>query len=200
LVKRTDKGTDQGTVKGTVKGTDRGTVKGTGELEWRRLDRDGAIHALFRDEAAGLVRLGYCLVGDRDLAEDAVQEAFIGLYRNWNQVRDRASLRSYLRAAVINQCRTAQRRLVRARVLRERLSRGLAGSPDGDAVASDDALRVFALVKRLPQRQREVVVCRYYLDLSEAQTAALLELEVGTVKRHGHRAIGRLQREMEAGR
>ena len=161
-------------------------VKGTEELEWRRLDRDAAIHGLFRDEAPGLVRLGYCLVGDRDLAEDAVQEAFIGLYRNWNHVRDQAAVRSYLRAAVINQCRTAQRRLIRARALRERLSIGAVGTPDGDAVASDEALRV--------------VVCRYYLDLSETQTAALLELEVGTVKRHGHRAIGRLQREMEAGR
>ncbi|WP_323095623.1 RNA polymerase sigma factor [Intrasporangium sp. YIM S08009] len=175
-------------------------VKGTEELEWRRLDRDAAIHGLFRDEVPGLVRLGYCLVGDRDLAEDAVQEAFIGLYRNWNHVRDQASVRSYLRAAVINQCRTAQRRLIRARALRERLTVRAVGTPDGDAVASDEALRVFALVKRLPQRQREVVVCRYYLDLTEAQTAALLELEVGTVKRHGHRAIGRLQREMEAGR
>ena len=175
-------------------------VKGPGELEWRRLDRDTALHGLFRDEGAGLVRLGYCLVGDRDLAEEAVQEAFIGLYRNWNHVRDEASLKSYLRAAVINQCRSAQRRLVRARALRERLAARLAATPDGDAVSTDEALRIFALVRRLPQRQREVVVCRYYLDLSEAQTAALLEIEVGTVKRHGHRAIERMQREMEAGR
>ena len=150
--------------------------------------RDEIIHDLFTDHCADLVRLAYLIVGDRDAAEESVHEAFIAVYRNWNNLRDRSSLGSQVRAAVINQCRTAQRDQSRSRRI------------DGDAIANDQALRMFAVLGRLPHRQREVVVCRYHLDLTEAQTAALLELEIGTVKRHAHRALQRLQRDKELAR
>lgn len=150
--------------------------------------RDEIIHDLFTNHCADLVRLAYLIVGDRDVAEESVHEAFIAVYRNWNNLRDRSSLGSQVRAAVINQCRTAQRDQFRSRRI------------DGDAIANDQALRTFAVLRRLPQRQREVVVCRYHLDLTEAQTAALLELEIGAVNRHAHRALQRLQRDKEVAR
>ena len=165
------------------------------------LDRDVVVHDLFVEHGRQLVRLAVLLVGDRRLAEEAVQEAFVAVYRNWDGVRDKASLTGYLRAAVVNQCRSAQRGLVRGRRLRDRMGsvRDTTAPVDGEA-RTDEALRVAELVRGLPQRQREVVVCRYYLDLTEAQTAALLELEIGTVKRHAHRAIQRLHQNLEANR
>jgi RNA polymerase sigma factor (sigma-70 family) len=172
-------------------------------LEWsRELDRDAIFHDLFTDHCAELVRLAYLIVGDRDVAEEAVHEAFIAVYRNWNTLRDSSALRTHVSAAVMDQCRTAQRDQVRSRRLTDRLSRGrkLPASIDGDAIANDQALRMFAVLRRLPHRQREVVVCRYHLDLTEAQTAALLELEIGTVNRQAHRALQRLQRDKEMAR
>ena len=148
-------------------------------------DRDAIIHDLFTEHCADLVRLAYLIVGDRDIAEDSVHEAFIAVYRDWNTLRDRSSLGAELRAAVISQCRTAQRGRSRWRRI------------DGDAIANDQALRILAVLRRMPERQREIIVCRYHLDLTEAQTAALLELEIGTVNRHARRALHRLQRDTD---
>ena len=177
------------------------TVRALREPVGLPLDRDVVVHDLFVDQGRQMVRLAVLLVGDRGLAEEAVQEAFVAVYRNWDGVRDKATLAGYVRAAVVNQCRSAQRGLVRARRLRDRMGafRDEMASVESDA-ATDEALRIAELVRGLPQRQREVVVCRYYLDLTEAQTAALLELEIGTVKRHAHRAIQRLHRNLEVDR
>ena len=157
------------------------------------LDRDVAVHGLFVEHGRQLVRLAVLLVGDRDLAEEAVQEAFIAVYRNWDGVRDKASLAGYVRAAVVNQCRSAQRGLVRTRRLRDRIGalRDTTAPVDREAT-TDEALRIAELVRGLPQRQREVVVCRYYLDLTERQTADLLEVTVGSVKKHASRALAKL--------
>lgn len=162
-------------------------------------DREQAISRVFRNHSADLVRLAYCLLGDREAAEEAVQEAFLSLYRQWNSLRDHAALLSYLRAAVVNGCRSRQRHLVRVR----RSPLWLADVPepvpgaDYDALAHDEALRMAAAIRRLSTRQREVVVCRYYLDLTEAQTASLLDVSVGSVKRHAHRALANLHDQLE---
>ncbi|WP_392542360.1 RNA polymerase sigma factor [Oryzobacter telluris] len=157
--------------------------------------RDEAFGVLFRAHAAGLVRLAQVLLGDREAAEDAVQEAFVSLYRHWNGLRDHGASRAYLRAAVINRCRSGQGQLIRARRVRERLAvvDWLEPSSEARAVEHDDARRLAAAVQALPTRQREVVVCRYYLELTEAETAALLDIGVGSVKRHAHRGLARLQ-------
>lgn len=60
-------------------------------------------------------------------------------------------------------------------------------------IQHDDARRLAAAVQALTTRQREVVVCRYYLELTESETAALLDIGLGSVKRHAHRGLARLQ-------
>ena len=70
-----------------------------------RWEREEAFGVLFRKHAEGLIRLAYCLLGDRESAEDAVQEAYLSLYRNWDRLRDQGSSHAYLRAAVINRSR-----------------------------------------------------------------------------------------------
>ena len=158
------------------------------------LDREEAFGVLFRKHAEGLVRLAYCLLGDREAAEDAVQEAYLSLYRNWNRLRDHGSSQAYLRAAVINRSRSGQGQLIRSRSMRHRLALADTPAPSSESatIAQDDARRLAAAVQSLPARQREVVVCRYYLELTEAETAAMLDIGLGSVKRHAHRGLARL--------
>ncbi|MFC7492044.1 MULTISPECIES: RNA polymerase sigma factor [unclassified Knoellia] len=161
--------------------------------------RDEAIAVLFRAHCADLIRLGYALTGDRGAAEEATQDAFISLYRHWNSVRDHSASRAYLRAAVVNRCRSVHRR--RARTIRavEPLRPDLVSSPgaDSDALAHEASHRIASQVRILPQRQREVIVCRYYLDLTERETADLLDVTVGSVKKHASRAIAKLHDQLE---
>jgi RNA polymerase sigma-70 factor (sigma-E family) len=163
------------------------------------IGRDEAVPLLFRAHGASLVRLGYVLTSDRGIAEEAVQDAFVSLHRNWHTLRDRAATLPYLRAVVVNRCRSAHRRRARTVRATEPLTPEVAWLPGADtqAVAHDEALRIAAGVQRLPTRQREVVVCRYYLDLTERQTADLLEISVGSVKKHASRALARLHDELE---
>ena len=158
------------------------------------IGREEAVPILFRQHCADLVRLAYCLTGDRGAAEEAVQDAFVALYRNWSTLRDRSATLPYLRVAVVNRCRSVHRHRARTVQASSPLTPDMASIPgaDGEAVAHDEALRLAATVQQLPSRQREVVVCRYYLDLTERQTADLLEISVGSVKKHASRALARL--------
>ena len=161
--------------------------------------REEALPLLFRAHAASLVRLAYFLTIDRGVAEEAVQDAYVSLYRNWHTLRDRAATLPYLRAVVVNRCRSAHRRRARTVRATEPLTPDLAWLPgaDTEAVAHDEALRIATGVPGLPTRQREVVVCRYYLDLTERQPADLLEISVGSVKKHASRALARLHDKLE---
>ena len=166
--------------------------------------REQALAGLFRSHCVELVRLAYVLLGDRGRAEEAVQEVYLSLFRAWPP-RNEESAVAYLRAGVINQCRSDQRRAIRARrgdpLVRASLGWGQP-SPDASAevVAHDEAGRLAEQVRQLPRRQREVITCRYYLQLSEKETAALLEIGTGSVKRHAHRGLATLQARLEGSR
>ena len=164
-------------------------------LEPPRVEREEAFGVLFRKHAEGLVRLAYCLLGDRESAEDAVQEAYLSLYRNWDSLRDHGASQAYLRAAVLNRSRSGQGQLIRARRTRQRLTSVDWPEPSSEhrMIAHEDARRLAAAVQALPARQRQVVVCRYYLELTEAETASMLEIGLGSVKRHAHRGLATLQ-------
>ena len=159
--------------------------------------REQVVTLLFRRHCAELVRLAYCLLGDRTRAEEAVQEAFVSLFRNW-PLQDEESALGYLRVGVVNRCRSDQRRTVLVR-RRDPLvtaeARWALVGPDAadDVLTRDEANRVAAQVRGLPRRQREVIVCRYYLELSERETAELLAIGTGSVKRHAHRGLATLR-------
>ncbi len=161
-------------------------------------ERDEVLDALFRTHCLSLVRLAVVLLGDREEAEEVVQDAFVSLHRHWSGLRDTGAAGAYLRAAVVGGCRSRQRRFMRARRARGRLV--VVPEPDSleqFAVDAEEAARVAAAVRALPTRQREVVVARYYLGLTEAQTAQLLQVGVGSVKRHTHRALATLHHRIE---
>jgi len=152
-------------------------------------DRDTVLEGLFRDHYPSMVRVAYCLMGDRAASEDAAQEAFASLYRHWDGVRDSGALVAYLRRATINQCRTGQRRLVRGRGAVARMPRpASAPSSEDSALAHDEYRRMAAAITELPTRQREVLVCRYLLEMSEAETSQALEIGICSFKHHAHRA------------
>lgn len=152
--------------------------------------RDVGVEVLFMRHYVELLRLAFCLLGDRGRAEDAVQEAFISVYRHWDGLRDQASALPYLRSAVINRCRTGLRQRLRELGPGEFEVEGPAPDrPEEQAIVSEDHDRLARAVRGLPRRQREVVVCRYYLELSIPETATLLGITAGSVKRHAHRGL-----------
>lgn len=168
--------------------------------------RDDILDALFRAHCGSLVRLAMVLLGDREDAEEVVQDAFVSLHRNWAGLRDPGAAGAYLRTAVMGGCRSRQRHYVRARRATTRLAAvavlgadGPEGTPESRMVDLDDSNRLVGAVRALPTRQREVVVARFYLGLTEAQTAQLLGIGPGSVKRHVHRAMAALHEEVEVG-
>jgi RNA polymerase sigma factor (sigma-70 family) len=161
--------------------------------------RDEAVSALFHRHCTDLVGLAFCLLGDREAAEEVVQDAFVALHRHWRGLREQPAALPYLRAAVVNGCRSRQRRLVRARAALPMLRPSITSEPSTEdtAVGRDEAARLAAAVRTLPTRQREVLACRFYLELTETQTAALLQIARRSVKTHANRALAGLARRLE---
>ena len=153
--------------------------------------------ALYEAHALGLIRLAVVMLGDRPAAEDVVQEAFCGLYRRWHALSAEANALAYVRSSVINGCRTALRR--RVRQLRwpalPRRARRIPPSPRCCSARSTG--RSCSAIRRLPSRQREALVLRYYLDLDEAQIASCMQVSRGTVKSTTSRALAALGRILE---
>jgi RNA polymerase sigma-70 factor (sigma-E family) len=149
--------------------------------------RRDALVLLYERHYAGLVRLAFALTSDWDLAEELAQEAFARLWGSWGNLRDQQAAPAYLRATVVNLARKSLRRRLQER----RAWRDTEDPRAADPVASIDLLRALA---RLPARKRACVVLRFYLDLSEADTAAALGVTVGTVKSQTAKALRRLER------
>ena len=157
-----------------------------------------AVTELYAGHALGLVRLAVLLVGDRASAEDIVQDAFLGLYRRWDRLPDTSAPLAYVRVSVLNGCRTALRRRSRARSVGN-LSDRPADSAEAVALLSEEQRAVAGALRRLPERQREALVLRYYLDLSEAEIATAMGISRGTVKSATSRALATVGRTLREG-
>ena len=149
------------------------------------------IDDLYRTHRMQMVRLAILLVDDLASAEDVVQEAFAGLYRNWGGLRDRNAAIGYLRTAVVNGSRSMlrRRRTARAYVPPDP---GTARSAESLAMLSTEHQAVVSALGDLAPRQREVLVLRYYGGLSEAEIAEATGLSKGTVKSTASRAVAKL--------
>ena len=152
------------------------------------------VAALYQAHALSLTRLAYVMLGDRPAAEDVVQEAFLGLYRRWNHLRDTASAPGYLRASVLNGCRM----VLRSRARRDdRAARDLPWeSAEATALIGEQYRHLLVAIRALPPRQREALVLRYYLDLTEEETARFMGIRRGTVKSATSRALAALGQRM----
>jgi RNA polymerase sigma-70 factor (sigma-E family) len=146
--------------------------------------------------SAALHRTAYLLTGSRADAEDLVQTALAKTYLAWGRIRDREAVDGYARRVLVN----TQTSLWRRRRVPEHVTDDLPEPRSGarDAMADldlHDAL--WHALARLPRRQRAAVVLRYYEDLSEADTAAVLGCSVGTVKSATSRALARLRQDTD---
>jgi len=149
------------------------------------------IAELFRAEYRSLVRLAMLLVGDRATAEEVVQDSFVKLQLGWRRIREPERAPAWLRSAVLNGARSQlRRRDVRRRHLEVVVDR--VDSAEAGALATEEHRRVVAALRTLPERQREALVLKFYLDLSEADTAAAMGVSTGSVKTHVHRGLAAL--------
>jgi RNA polymerase sigma factor (sigma-70 family) len=131
-----------------------------------------------------MLQLATLLIDARDVAEDVVQDAFLGLHRRWVDVDNPVA---YLRTAVVNGCRSVLRRRLLARALPP-----VSAIPHPDAASavlvSEEHREVMAALRRLPRRQQEVLVLKYWQDLSDEQIALTLRLSASTVRATATRA------------
>ncbi|WP_214406956.1 RNA polymerase sigma factor [Pseudonocardia lacus] len=168
-------------------------------------ERD-AFAALVRRYAAGARRTAV-LLGAGEEADDVVQEAFVKAYRALGGFREGADFRPWLLRIVANETRNAQR-AHRRRVAREGSpaavpdgllpGSGAAVDPAELAVSADRLAALWLRLHALPDDQRRVLVCRFLLDLDEAQTATVLGVARGTVKSRTARGLRRLRALLDA--
>ncbi|GAA0439860.1 DNA-directed RNA polymerase sigma-70 factor [Acrocarpospora corrugata] len=139
-----------------------------------------------------LTRVAFLLTGDHHLAEDLVQATLIRVWRKWKQASGSRFADAYLNRILVTTYLSWRRRRWWGEIPTSFDDHDVAGVTDGleQALAADDFRRRLAV---LPRHQRAVVVLRYYLDLSERETAELLGCTVGTVKSQNHKALARLR-------
>jgi RNA polymerase sigma-70 factor (sigma-E family) len=154
--------------------------------------RDRAAFAEFVAARSGaLHRAAYLMVGDVGLAQDLVQEALTKTYVAWPRLRDAGNAEAYTRKVITNTAITWFRKKSWYGERPGDLVPETADPGHADAVAVRTSL--LQALAQLPPRQRAVVVLRYYEDLTEAQTAAMLGCAVGTVKSQASAALGKLR-------
>ena len=152
---------------------------------------DVALERLYNEHYVRLVRLGVLLLGDVGRAEEVVQDCFVALHQRWSRLEG-ANLPAYLRRSVVNGCRSSHRH---QRVVDRHLHAvpGTAAGADEPVLADARRQIVLAALADLPRRQREVLVLRYYLDLSEREIAQTLGISQGAVKSHASRGAAALR-------
>jgi RNA polymerase sigma-70 factor (sigma-E family) len=149
---------------------------------------------LYRAHALRLTRMALLLVGDQPSAEDVVQDAFLGLFRGLSRLNDPSRAVAYLRISVLNGCRSVLRARQRARLRRAATDNSAVWSAESAVVAGEERREVLRAVAQLPRRQREVLVLRYFLGLSDSEIAADLGVSRGTVASTASRALASLAR------
>ena len=155
--------------------------------------------ALHRDQYRSLVKLASLLIDDRGTCEEVVQDAFVAVFRSTARVRDAHRLPAYLRSAVLNGARShLRKRDVRTRLHAVRTDD--AASAEASALVDDDRHAMLVALRSLPDRQRDVLVLRFYLELSEAEIAETLGIGTGTVKTHTRRGLAALAEQLESRR
>src|SRR6202050_180585 len=157
---------------------------------------EAAVGTLYRAQAVGLIRLAYLMLGDRAAAEDVVQDAFCGLYRNWGRLADPSGALPYVRSSVLNGCRSVLRR--RALGQRVTMYQPPAGSAEAAVLGREERQEVMRAVRQLPVRQREALVLRFYLDLPDPEIARVMGIRPGTVRSATHRALKALGHLLES--
>ena len=153
--------------------------------------------AFVAHRSTALLRTAFLLTRDRSLAEDLVQTALAKAWFAWGRIEGNPE--TYVRRILVNTYSSWWRRRwngERATEVLPEPASGLSPTAAGQHAASgqvDDRTDLWQALGRLPKRQRAVVVLRFYEDLSEAETAELMQCSVGTVKSQASRALAKLR-------
>ena len=154
-----------------------------------------------REHQTVAFRTAYLICGDASEAEDAMQEAFVKAYRSLKKFRTGATFRPWLLSIVANEAKNRRKAAGRRSRLNLRSadqpSKELVSpSPEATVVAAEWRTELLEAVENLREEERLVVSCRYFLELSEKETAAVLNCAQGTVKSRLSRAVERLREAM----
>lgn len=151
-----------------------------------------ALRAAYEEHYVPLLRLCILLSGDRQVAEDIVQDAFVSVAPRIGEVPGERRA-AYLRTVTVNLWKNRLRSLARERRARDRSAINSVTEPIG----REDRAALRSAVLRLPKKQRACLILRYYEDLPERDVASLLGCSIGTVKSQTSRALARLRKEFE---
>ena len=154
------------------------------------VEGDDDFAAFCRAELQWARRLAYVMTGDGQSADDIAQEALARVCKRFATLDNP---RAYLRVVIVNLSRRHRRRDDRLRPLGE----GDTGDEDPSRTPSPESVEILTLIDRLPNRQRAVVVLRYYEGLTEIEIAAALQCRPGTVKSLASRALRHLREELD---
>ncbi len=164
-----------------------------GSYSWKVTQSDtqllAEIESLYRDRFADFVACAASILGDRDSAREAVQDAFASVVRSRSGFRGEAPLEAWVWRAVINAARKKHRRYAR-----EAQTSATTLAMNGSAPLDDERLELTTLVAALPERQRLVLFLRYYADLDYRRIAQILGVRTGTVSASLHAAHAALRR------
>ena len=157
---------------------------------------DWAVTELYSLHYRTLVRLAVLLVRDVPTAEDVVQDSFVAVHDSWQRLRNAESALAYLRHAVLNRSRSVLRHRAVVEKYPEKPSPDMPSAEHG-ALVQLERSAVAATLRKLPGRQREAIVLRYYADFCEAEVAAAMGISCGAVKSHTARAMAALRADLE---
>jgi RNA polymerase sigma-70 factor, ECF subfamily len=167
-------------------------------VERARRGDEGAYEELVRAHQGIAFRTAYVIAGNASDAEEAAQDAFVKAYRALGRFRRGSPFRPWLLRIVANEARNRRRSAGRRAALSLRAaadesSGDAAPSPEGVLLADEERGRLLASVNELREEERLVIACRFFLELSEEETAAALDVRLGTVKSRTSRALEHLR-------
>jgi RNA polymerase sigma factor (sigma-70 family) len=169
----------------------------TGRVASEQITVDEAVLAL-HGHWRQLHGLALGILGDRDGAQDAVQDVLVAIIRRGKGFDDVAGAFRYARTAVVNNCRSVLRRRITAQKYLRLLPREVvAPAADDGVLLNDGTARVLALFDALPLRQREVVTLRYLDNLTDNEISRILRVSTSTVRSNASRALATLNRTIE---
>lgn len=172
------------------------SLEAAGEPRASYFDADAGVVDLYRSHYQSIVRMVAVLIDDRGSAEEVAQEALVRVHGAWHRLRNPGDALAYLRSTAMNLARSQLRR--RQVGLRRRpLSPVRDATPEEVVVLSEEHARALAALRALPNRQRECLTLRYYLDLTDAEVAGTLGISLGSVKTHIRRGLATVTRRLE---
>ena len=157
------------------------------------MDTANDFDAFVRARRRSLLRSAYLLTGDEHLAEDLVQSALTRTHRAWSSLRDPANAEAYTRKVMYHiQVSWWRRHRVPESITNDPVEPRPTGGP-GESTGSANRMTIHGALRKLSPKQRQVLIYRYFEDQTEAETAQLLGIAIGTVKSQTAKALAKLR-------